>query len=372
MHSRPERQGILQSQFFIPRQRWYFTGRATRNVEFYTVINRGYGSLDLLDAFISYRIDERLRFRAGRMKTPYLYEYYSIAEGDLIAPERSIYAGNMATNRQMGAMALGELYEGRLGYATGIFNGPRRSFQDFNSAKDLIGYVNSRPFLKSERFKALNYLNLGGSFAVGYQNDPAQPQAFRTANDETASSAADSLSPTFLSLNNNVVEQGERNQWAGHMVWFYKSRPCSASMAEAWRDMPRRTARPRPTFPTTATWFRRPGSSPANSSPGASTWSSRGVTSVSPRASGPGAIEVYGRFSTFDFSKDIFTAGLADPNLWSNHAWATDIGLNWYLNFYTKLYLDWQHSEFGSPVVIAPNKFGPTRDLFWIRFQVFF
>ncbi len=89
-------QGILQSQFFIPRQRWYFTGRVTRNVEFYTVINRGYGSLDLLDAFISYRIDERFRFRAGRMKTPYLYEYYSIAEGDLIAPERSIYAGNMA------------------------------------------------------------------------------------------------------------------------------------------------------------------------------------------------------------------------------------------------------------------------------------
>ena len=123
-------------------------------------------------------------------------------------------------------MALGELYEGRLGYAVGIFNGPRRSFQDFNSAKDVIGYVNSRPFLKSERFKALNYLNLGGSFDVGYQNNPTQPPILTTANDETACveyPTVDSLSPTFLAFNNNVVEQGQRNQWAGHMVWYYKS-----------------------------------------------------------------------------------------------------------------------------------------------------
>ena len=49
-------QGILQSQFYIPRQRWYFTGDLTKNVGFYTVINRGYGSLDLLDAFMTLRV----------------------------------------------------------------------------------------------------------------------------------------------------------------------------------------------------------------------------------------------------------------------------------------------------------------------------
>ena len=35
--------GRLQNQFFIPRERWYFTGQTTRAVEFYTVFNRGYG-----------------------------------------------------------------------------------------------------------------------------------------------------------------------------------------------------------------------------------------------------------------------------------------------------------------------------------------
>ncbi len=369
-------EGLLHSQFFIPRERWYFTGRVTRNVEFYTVINKGYGSLDVLDAFISYRIDDRLQFRVGRMKTPYLYEYFSIGEGDLIAPERSMYAGNMAGNRQDGAMALGELYEGRLGYAVGIFNGPRNSYQDYNGAKDAIGYVNSRPFLKSERLKALNYLNIGGSFEVGYQNNPVQPSILTTANDETALTSnptVESLSPTFLAFNNNVVEQGQRNQWAGHVVWYYKSLMMLAEYGGgvagyAFTNSKTSTYIPFSGYNVSASYFLT------------GEELTRRVNVVKPRRDfsfargkwAPGAVEAYARFSTLEFSKEIFTSGFADPNLWSNHAWATDVGFNWYLNFYTRVFLDWQHSEFGNPVVIAPNRYGPTRDLYWIRFQVFF
>jgi hypothetical protein len=46
--------------------------------------------------------------------------------------------------------------------------------------------------------------------------------------------------------------------------------------------------------------------------------------------------------------------------------------MNWYLNFYTKIMLDWQHSEFGNPVTVAPSGFKSAIDLFWIRFQLFF
>ena len=310
------------------------------------------------------------------MKTPYLYEYFSIAEGDLIAPERSIYAGNLAANRQDGAMALGELYEGRLGYATGIFNGPRRSFGDFNSAKDFIGYVNSRPFLKSENLKALNYLNIGGSFDVGYQTNPVQPPILTTANDETGFSnnpTVESLSPTFLAFNNNVVEQGQRNQWAGHTVWFYKSLMVFGEYGGG-------VAGYATTGSKTSTYIPYNGYQASISYFLTGEEITRRVNMIKPRrdfslAKGkwaPGAWELYGRFSSLEFGREVFTAGFADPNLWSNHAWATDVGANWYLNFYTRVFLDWQHSEFGSPVVIAPNKFGPTRDIFWVRFQVFF
>lgn len=368
-----DQQGLLQSQFYIPRLRWYFTGRVTKNIEFYTNISRGYGSLDILDAFVSYRIGDRLRFRAGRMKTPYTYEFYSIGSGDLIAPERSLYANNMASNRQMGMMALGELYQGRVGYAVGVYNGPRRSFQDFNSAKDVIGYLNTRPFLKSERLKALNYLNLGGSFDVGYQDHHIEPEALQTANSLTSPGSADSLSPTWMVFNRNVIEHGQRIQWAGHLVWFYKSFTLLTEYGGGVAGYAPNTSKtstfiPYDGYMVQGTWFIT------------GEELTRRVAVVKPKKDfnlaagkrGPGAIEVHGRFSTLDFSNDVFTAGFVDPNLWSNHAWATDIGLNWYLNFYTKVYLDWQHSEFGAPVVIGPNHFGPTRDLFWLRFQVFF
>ena len=58
--------------------------------------------------------------------------------------------------------------------------------------------------------------------------------------------------------------------------------------------------------------------------------------------------------------------------LWTNHVWATDVGLNWYLNFYTKIMLDWQHSGFGNQVVMGTGKFDSVADLFWLRFQLFF
>src|SRR5205814_1892898 len=102
-------------------------------------------------------------------------EYFSISEGDLIAPERSLYAGNLALNRQNGAMLLGNLLKNRIGYALGVFNGPRRSFQDFNSDKDVFAYLNFRPFLKSESLPWLNYLNIGGSVNGGREDNPTQP-----------------------------------------------------------------------------------------------------------------------------------------------------------------------------------------------------
>ncbi len=370
--------GVLNDQFFIPRQRWYFVGDLTKKVGFYTVINRGYGSLDLLDAFITLRLSNSLRLRVGRMKTPYLYEYFSIAEGDLIAPERSLFATNMALNRQMGFMFLGELFKDQLSYAVGLYNGPRRSFQDTNSAKDIVGNITWRPFLLSERFKALNYLNIGGSWDVGYQNNyPPQPTYFETANDQTAGTGAVGLSPTFLHLNNNVEELGQRVQWGAHLVWYYKSLFLMGEYAGARAGYGLVSGNHSVPIDfngwhATASWFVT----------GESV--TRRVNMVQPirdfnfdflKPGGkfsPGAIELFARYSALDIGRNIFTAGFADPNLWTNQVWATDVGLNWYLNFYTRIYLDWQHAGYGNEVNVAPGKFTSTTDIYWLRFQVFF
>ncbi len=369
--------GVLNDQFYIPRQRWYFTGDLTKKIGFYTVVNRSYGTFDILDAFISLNFSDKFRFRIGRMKTPYLYEYFSIAEGDSIAPERSLFAANLSGNRQIGAMFLGELFKGRFTYATGVYNGPRNSFGDFDSAKDLIGYFSARPFLESQQFEALKYFNIGGSFDVGYENNPTpQPTYFETANDQTGSNGATGVSPTFLHLNNNVTELGMRSQWGAHAVWFYKSFFLMAEYGGA-RDGYSFTNSHSLTpvnfdgYQVTASYFLT------------GEQLTRRVNVVKPRRDfnfdflkggsfSPGAVELYARYSALDIGRNIFTAGFADPNLWSNHVWTTDVGANWYLNFYLRIFLDWQHAEFGTPVSVAPNKFSSTTDLYWLRFQLFF
>ncbi len=371
----------LKTNFFIPRQRWYFTGRATKNVEFYTVINRGYGSLDLLDAFFNLNFDPRIIFRTGRTKTPTSYEYYQIAEGDLIAPERSLYSGNLSGNRQNGFMFLGQVLDKRAEYALGVFNGPRRSFQDFNNDKDLYAFFNFRPFQKNEDLKALNYLNLGGEFDFGNEDNPVQPSSFRTANDQsTASSGAllNTLSPTFLTFNNNVIEYGGRDHYSAWLAWYYKSFNLLAQYDGGFQQYAlgsnaSKVYVPNDGFFVQAYYFitgeeitRRVDVKPL-----------RNFAFKNGELTGPGAIEVHSRISTLDLGRQIFTGGLADPNIWANRAYAVDTGLNWYLNQYTKIYLDWQHAGYNQPIENGVNRAGQTNltrttDLLWLRFQLFF
>ncbi len=87
---------------------------------------------------------------------------------------------------------------------------------------------------------------------------------------------------------------------------------------------------------------------------------------------GLGALEVTARYSELALGQSVFTAGLADPNLWTNRTQMTDVGFNWYLNKFVKLYFDWEHAIFGSPVFYNTGGFQKSNDLYWLRFQVYF
>ena len=64
-------------------------------------------------------------------------------------PNGRSFGGNMALNRQIGAMCRWEIFDGRAQLCqVASLTGPRNSFQDFNSAKDVIGNVTARPLLE--------------------------------------------------------------------------------------------------------------------------------------------------------------------------------------------------------------------------------
>jgi phosphate-selective porin OprO and OprP len=87
---------------------------------------------------------------------------------------------------------------------------------------------------------------------------------------------------------------------------------------------------------------------------------------------GLGAWELTARYSQLDLDSRVFTAGLVNPNLWTNHAKLIDVGANWYLNQFVKVYFDWEHAIFGSPVFSSTGRFRQSSDLFWVRTQLYF
>ena len=87
---------------------------------------------------------------------------------------------------------------------------------------------------------------------------------------------------------------------------------------------------------------------------------------------GAGAWEAVARVSDLRLGEKVFTGAFADPNLWSNSAITTELGVNWYWNKFFKIYAFWLHGEFGEPVIYRPGGFQKNADMFWLRFQLWF
>ncbi len=211
------------SGIFLPRQRIFFSGNITKPIEYEFAINRGFGTFNLLNAYINVHLDDRLEVRFGRFFTPFDYDQYAISNYWLPTPERSVFTTNVGLNRQFGLMAWGYLFDKRLDYAAGIFNGSRNSFESQANAYDFVTYLNARPFQESDSLPALKFLNLGTSFAIGDQNQSAVPMSFRIAGASPTGDVPGPGTVPFLILNRDVVERGQRLLGSVHSAYFYKS-----------------------------------------------------------------------------------------------------------------------------------------------------
>jgi phosphate-selective porin OprO/OprP len=390
----------LHDNFVIPRQRWYFQGQITPYAYYYTVINRGYGTINILDTFADFNFDpkykQQFQIRAGRMKTPFTYEYIKISESDLIAPERSLFITNFAGNRQIGAMMHGQVLDRRLEYFVGVFNGQRRSFQDYNNGKDVYGFINLKPFLRGGP-EWLEQLNIAGSIEGGMERNPTQPTNLETANDQSSinSPSVVNVSPTFLIFNDRTFENGSRMQWATDVAYYYKSFTMLANYEGGFQDYSLQGAGTLPSAmayePFSKSAFVGVGSPHRGRVP-LTGWSvactyfvtgeqiTRRVYLTEPvRPFGwyngrlnPGAIELYSRFANLQLGDQVFKDGFANPAYWANRVSSIDTGVNWYWNHYVRLYFDWQHSMYNQPVFLSDSKSTKHEDLFWFRTQIFF
>jgi phosphate-selective porin OprO/OprP len=363
------------SGFFLPRQRIFFDGNITKRIEYELSINRGLGgTVNILNAFINLHFDDRFQLKFGRYFTPFTYDQYAISNYWLPTPERSIFTTNVGLGRQIGAMGWGYLFDKRLDYAAGVFNGSRNSFESLNNGVDFVGFLNTRPFQESESVEFAKFLNIGTSVAFGYQDQPAVPQSFRIGGASPNSDVPGAGTTPFLILNPGVIERGDRLLGSVHTAYFYKS----LSLIGEWQygygsyaspAHPSSVQVPFAGFYVVGGYFLT----------GEEVERRSRVTPLRPFIPtkrgdpiGPGAWELVGRVGELRLGEKIFTAGFADPNLWSNQAVTTELGLNWYWNDYIKMYMFWLHGQFADPVQFRPGGFQKTADMFWLRFQLYF
>lgn len=359
---------------YLPRQRIFFNGNITKPVEYEFAINRGLGGLNLLNAFINVHFDDRFEVRFGRYFVPLLYEQYAVSNYWLLTPERSLYSTNVGLNRQFGLMAWGYLFDKRLDYAVGVFNGTRNSFENLDKGVDVVAYLNGRPFQNTESLRFLKDLNIGSSVAFGRQDSPPTPLGFRVGAGSPDTNIPGQATVPFLILNPGVIERGDRLQGSVHAAYFYRG----LSLLGEWQygyGQYATTARPRSEtvpfngFYIAAGYFLT----------GEQVEQRTRVTPLRPLIPlreederGWGAWEATGRVSQLRIGEKVFTGGFADANVWSNSATTTELGLNWYWNDYVKFYMFWLHGRFGEPVEYRPGVRQQAVNMFWLRSQLYF
>jgi phosphate-selective porin OprO/OprP len=366
-------QEYASSGIFNPRTRFYFEGHLTRPIGYEFSFQESYNTTNLLDSYLNYRFSDGFQLRLGRYKTPFTYEWYRVHVWHLLAPERSLFATNFEGQRRFGFMGWGSLFDNRLEYAVGSFDGQRNSFVDYISHQDIMGFLNIKPFEPwADSF--LQNLQMGGSVDAGIENNPLTPAVLTTS----APPSPSTLTPgsafvPFLAFNNGVMERGYRALWELHAAYYYQGLSVLGAWDSGFQDYAFGTSGPRPVRVPTGGYSVQAGYILTGET-------IRDRTLIDPLSPfdlrpghfGLGALELIARFSDLSLGRQVFTSGLANPNLWTNHTQMVDVGFNWYLNKFVKVYFNWEHAIFGSPVFYNTGGFQRSNDLYWLRFQVYF
>ncbi len=140
-------------RFYLRRARLNASGRFLEEFDFRLEMDLA-GSLSntsglraqMTDGYINWNRYPAANVRVGQFKTPFGFEQL-YGDPRLLTIERTLVNDRLTLNRQLGAQVGGDLFEKRLGYAVGAFNGNgvNNNFND-NNAFTTVGRVTAVPW----------------------------------------------------------------------------------------------------------------------------------------------------------------------------------------------------------------------------------
>ena len=169
----------------LRRVRPILGGRVFGLYDFRLVPDFGGGEARIEDAYVDARPSAALRLRAGRFKAPFGLEYLQ-SDADMPFPERALPT-NLVPNRDVGLQLHGELREGLVHYALGVFAGAvdgTSTDEDEDDGKDVMVRHFAHP-LRPLGVGALEHLGVGFALSYGSTRGAQGLPVYRTSGRRT-------------------------------------------------------------------------------------------------------------------------------------------------------------------------------------------
>ncbi len=352
---------VTTDAFNIRRARPIFEGSLGKYVDFRYMPDFGNGQSLVYDAYADIKIAPYAVVRGGKFKTPLGLELLqNDAERTFI---ESGLPSDLVPSRDEGFQLYGDIVH-RLTYQVAILNGaPDGTNIDGSThdGKDVVGRVFATPFAPSE-LTALKGLGFGVGVSSGHQDEGAVLPTFKTTGGQA-------VFFTYGTKTLTPFADGRRLTYIPQLYYYVGP---FGLMAE-YVDTAQKVAATISSV-TTVHDFDNHAWQMAGS--WVLTGEKKSYRSVVPRKSleidsdhGAGAWELVGRYTVLNVDKTAFADGFADPTKSARAARAWVLGVNWYLNYFTKLQVEYEQTRFEQGATTGNR---PTEHAFMERLQIAF
>jgi phosphate-selective porin OprO/OprP len=349
--------GAANDTFLVRRARTSFEGTVWEKFDYRLLLDFGGGqsfttgnNSILQDAYVNARLEPWLQIGVGKFKVPLSLE--RVQTDQYLSFVERAYTSQLAPNRDVGVQLQGDLFNSRLTYSLGVFNGvPDGGSGDLEATdddKEVVARLFATPFVNG-KIEPLRGLGFGVAGSIGNQQGPLR--SFVSAGQQTMFS----YSPTPIGTNAPTVTANGQHWRLAPQAYYYigpfgLSGEYVISDQKVRRTNPSTAGRVQNTaWTVTASYFltgeKNGFKPPAPKHP------------FRPSEGGWGAFELVARLQHLDIDDDAFPL-YASPASSATEATTWGVGLNWYLNRNFKLNFNYENSDFqgGTSALLSRNE----------------
>ncbi len=324
------KRGEGQDTFLIRRARIFAKGTLYKYYDWKFSADFAGTSGVLKDGWVNLHYVDWIQLKSGQFYVPWGMEELDWSSNYRVINENSMTTRYHVPDRGVGMQLHGKLWDKRLMYYAGVFNGTGANKSDENDDKDYAARIVVRPFALSESYW-LKGLQLGAAVTGGHQTGT------RSGGPKTV---AGTRAWRFKS---GVVEDDNRKRYGLEMAWFVGSFGLMGEYHKMIEDLrldgiADAEAVSQGYYITAFYWLTGEKAGFGRPHP---------LKNFDPhdKDSGPGAWQIGARFDQIETGKNLshFVDG-------ARGAYQLSAGLNWYPNPMVRLGLTYSHAVFRAPI----------------------